>query len=31
MCIMCVYDIDQRERGVGAGVNDTMLLEKIKV
>ncbi len=27
VCILCVDDNEQRERGVGVGVNDTMLSE----
>ncbi len=26
VCILCVCDSEEREHGVGAGVNDTMLL-----
>ena len=29
VCILCVGNIEQRERGVGAGVNDTMMSETL--
>ena len=31
MCILCVFDNEEREHGVGAGVNVTMLSEKIGI
>ena len=29
VCVLCVDDIEERERGVGAGVNATMLSETL--
>ena len=29
VCLMCVCDIEERERGVGVGVNATMLSETL--
>jgi hypothetical protein len=28
---LCAYDSEERERGVGAGVNDTTLFETLQV
>jgi hypothetical protein len=29
VCMMCVYDDEEREDGVGAGVNPTMMSETL--
>ena len=31
VCILCVCDNEEWERGVGTGVNGTMLLETLKI
>ena len=31
VCILCTYDNEDREYGVGAGVNTTMLSETLEV
>ena len=31
VCMLCVGNSEQRERGVGAGVNDTILSETLEV